>query len=165
MTESQYDAEVKKLAELMKDIKFAMLTTVEIDGTLRSRPMATQEVEFDGDLWFFTAADAPKVDEVNEDHHVNVAFSDPSRNRYISVSGTASLTRDPEKIKELWKPAYKTFFPKGLEDPNLSLIKVVAESAEYWDSPGTSVGRAFSFLKAYATKDPSALGDHAKIQL
>lgn len=155
----------KKLAELMKEFRFVMLTTAGADGSLHSRPMTMQERDFDGDLWFFTAADAQKVWEANRDHQVNVSFSDPHKNTYISASGVANLVRDRGKIEELWKPAYKLFFPKGLEDPELSLLKVRVHSAEYWDSPSSIVGRTFSFAKAFVTGKTSALGDHAKVDL
>src|SRR5947209_17082118 len=103
----------------MKGIKFAMLTTIDEDGTLHSRPMTTQDVDFDGELWFFTGAHAPKVWQSEEHRQVNVAFADPEKQTYISASGTAQLVRDRSKIEELWKPVYKMFFPKGLDDPEL----------------------------------------------
>lgn len=165
MANAEHADEIKKLAALMKEFKFVMLTTAEPDGSLHSRPMATQEVEFDGDLWFFTGAHAPKVFQVDQHHQVNVAFSNPDKNTYISASGTATLVRDRAKIEELWKPAYKTFFRQGLDDPELALLKVNVEKAEYWDSPSTTLGRAFNFARAYLSKDPGKLGDHAKVAL
>src|SRR3954462_8173493 len=98
---------IKALQEQIKDIDIAMLTTVEADGTLRSRPMGTQQVEFDGDLWFFTYDDAPKVDEIAHERQVNVAYSRPDKQSYVSVSGRAKLVRDRTKIDELWSPIYK----------------------------------------------------------
>ena len=89
---------IKKLRELIEQIQFAMLTTVEDDGTLRSRPMATQQTEFDGDLWFFTNASAPKVDEVQQNQKVNVSYAEPKDQKYVSVSGTAELVRDRQKM-------------------------------------------------------------------
>jgi general stress protein 26 len=160
-----HEEEIKKLAALMKGFKFAMLTTVEADGSLHSRPMTTQEVEFDGDLWFFTAAHAPKVWETDQHRQVNVAFCDPDKNTYVSASGPATLVRDRKKLEEYWKPQYKTFFPKGLEDPELSLLKISVDKAEYWDSPGSAIGRAFNFARAFVSKDASKLGDHAKVDL
>lgn len=165
MAEPNHADDHQKLAELMKEFKFVMLTTAASDGTLHSRPMTMQERDFDGTLWFFTAADAPKVWEANRDYEVNVAFSDPHKNKYISASGVATLVRDKAKIQELWKPAYKLFFPKGLEDPELALLQVRVEKAEYWDTPSSFVGRTFSFVKAFATGSPSQLGDHAKVNL
>jgi len=155
----------KRLAELMKEFRFVMLTTAAADGSLHSRPMTMQERDFDGDLWFFTSADAPKVWEANREHQVNVSFSDPHRNTYISASGVAHLVRDKAKIEELWKPAYKLFFPKGLADPELALLKVSIQKAEYWDSPSSFVGRTFSFAKAMVTGRTSELGDHANVEL
>lgn len=149
----------------MKDIKFAMFTTVEEDGSLHSRPMATQDIEFDGDLWFFTHVSSPKVWESQQHRQVSVTFEDPTKNKYISTSGVAELVRDREKMKELWNPALKVFFDGGVDDPDLGLIKVIVHKAEYWDSAPTAIGRAFNFAKAYVTKDSSALGDHAKLEL
>jgi general stress protein 26 len=160
----QHD-DVKKLAELMKGIKFAMLTTVEEDGSLHSRPMATQQVEFDGDLWFFTRVSSPKVWEAQTHRKVNVSFSDPEKSKFISASGTATLIQDREKMKELWTPVLKVFFPDGIEDPDMGLLKVKVETGEYWDSAPTAIGRAFHLAAAYITKDPSKLGDHAKVAL
>jgi general stress protein 26 len=165
VADSTHKNEFEKISELMKGIRFAMLTTVEPDGSLHSRPMATQEVEFDGDLWFFTRADAPKVSEANQHRQVSVSFADPEKSKFLSASGPAILVRDRAKIEELWKPHYKVFFPEGLDDPELALLKVTVERAEYWDSSPTSIGRAIDFAKAYITKDPSKLGDHAKVDL
>lgn len=161
--ETDHAAEMKKINEIISGIKFAMLTTVEADGSLRSRPMATQQVEFDGDLWFFTRANSPKVWETDRHEEVNVSFADPAKNKYVSATGTAELVRDQAKIKELWKPVYKTFFPNGLDDPDLALLKISVLEAEYWDSPSTALGRAINFAKAYIKKDASELGEHAKV--
>lgn len=162
---AKQDSNVKKLADMMKGIKFVMLTTVEEDGSLHSRPMITQEVEFDGDLWFFTKANAPKVWEAGHHRQVNVSFADPEKSKFISASGSATLIRDRAKMQELWKAPYKVFFPEGLEDPEIALLKITVEKAEYWDSSPTAIGRAFDFAKAYLTKDVSKLGDHQKVEV
>jgi general stress protein 26 len=158
-----YSPELEKITEIIKHIKFAMLTTVEPDGSLRSRPMTTQQVDFDGDLWFFTAQDSGKVFETDFHREVSVSFADPEKGKYLSTSGEATLVTDRDKMRELWKPAYKIFFPKGLEDAELALLKVTVRRAEYWDSASTSIGRAIDFAKAYLKKDASELGDHAKV--
>src|SRR5262245_12988068 len=93
---------IEKLQAMIKGIKVAMLTTVDEDGALRSRPMVTQDVDFDGDLWFFTGAHAPKVVEVEREEQVNVTYASPSDNRYVSVSGRAELVVDRDKIEEMW---------------------------------------------------------------
>lgn len=162
---SDRTGDIKKLHDMIKDIRFAMLTTVEEDGTLRSRPMATQEFEFDGDLWFFTSADATKVNEVQHEHHVNVSYAEPKDQKYVSVSGTAQLIRDKSKIEELWNPLLKAWFPDGLDDPQLSLLKVSVDKAEYWDSPSSKVVRLLGFAKALVTgKQIGNPGDNAKIE-
>jgi general stress protein 26 len=156
---------IRKLGELIEDIDFAMLTTAEADGTLRSRPMSTQQVEFDGDLWFFTRASAPKVDEVRRDERVNVSYAKPEAQRYVSISGTAQIVRDRKKIEELWNPVLKAWFPKGLEDPDLALLKVNVEQAEYWDSPSSTMAHIFGFVKALATGQSYQPGENKKINL
>jgi general stress protein 26 len=122
-------------------------------------------MEFNGDLWFFTAQDSGKVSETEFHREVNVSFADPEKGKYLSASGAATLVNDHDKMRELWKPAYKIFFPKGLEDPELALLKVTVRRAEYWDSASTSIGRAIDFAKAYLKKDASELGEHAKVAL
>ncbi len=142
---------IKKLNELIKDIKFAMLTTADEEGQLHSRPMATLREPFDGTLWFFTYYESGKSHELEKDHHVNVSFAAPDENRYVSLSGMARVFRDQAKAKELWNPALKAYFPQGLDDPNLALLRVDVQKAEYWDSPSSKVVQAFGFLKAVTT--------------
>lgn len=163
--EATRDEAIKKLGELMKDIDFAMLTTVEQDGSLRSRPMSTQQVEFDGDLWFFVGASSPKSQEVQRDPRVNVSYAQPDKQRYVSVSGRGELVRDKQKMQDFWNPVYKIWFKDGLDDPDLALLKVHVEQAEYWDSPSSKFVRLVGFAKAFVTGDDSSLGDNEKIAL
>jgi len=156
---------VKKLAGLIRGIKVAMLTTVADDGSLRSRPMAAQEAEFDGVLWFFTRAAAPKVGEVRRDERVCVSYASPDDQRYVSVSGTARLVRDPARMRELWGPAQKAWFPQGPDDPELALLRVEPERAEYWDSPSGTLVQIAGFVKSVVTGQPAAAGEHEKLDL
>jgi general stress protein 26 len=165
MSGSTGDSPVAKIAGLIKGVKFAMLTTRHPDGTLHSRPMATQEVKFDGDLWFFTGYGTEKVQELKQSPEVNVSFAQPDDNVYVSVSGQAEVVRDPQKIKELWNPIYKAWFPKGLDDPDLCLLKVSATQGEYWDSPSSKMVQLVGFLKATATGKRYEPGDHAEVKL
>jgi general stress protein 26 len=164
-SQNDHNEDVKKLGELIEDIQFAMFTTVDTDGTLHSRPMATQQVEFDGDLWFFTGLDAAKVQQVNRKHQVNVSFANPDDQRYVSISGWAELVRDHQKMEELWNPLYKAWFPDGLDDPNLALLKVHVMKAEYWDSPNSKVVQLVGFAKALVTGQPYQGGENEKIRL
>lgn len=156
---------IKKLGEMIKDIKVAMLTTVDDDGSLRSRPMMTQQMEFDGDLWFFVGASSATVKEAAQDQRVNLSYMDAGGQRYVSVSGTARLVRDPEKMKELWNPIHKAWFPGGLDDPDLALLKVNVEKAEYWDSPSGKVVALAGFVKALATGERVQGGENEKLDL
>lgn len=156
---------IAKLGELTQDIDFAMLTTIEEDGSLRSRPMSTQKVEFDGNLWFFVGASSPKSQEIQRDPRVNVSYAQPDKQRYVSVSGTGELVRDHAKIEELWNPLYKAWFEKGLDDPDLALLKVRVEQAEYWDAPSSKFVALAGFVKAIATGRRAEIGENAKIDL
>jgi general stress protein 26 len=164
-TNTERDEAIKKLATLIKDIQVAMLTTADEDGSLRSRPMATQQTEFDGTLWFFTRADSGKVHEIDRQHQVNVSYAEPKKQHYVSVSGTATLVRDLAKVKELWKPLYKAWFPEGLDDPELALLRVDVAKAEYWDSPSSKVVQIVGFLKAMTTGTMYQGGEHEKVMM
>jgi len=131
--------DVATLWKMIQGIRVAMLVTVDIHGMLHSRPLATQEVEFDGFLWFFTNRNSPKIGEINNNANVNVAYADPDTNRYVSVSGRATIVDDRVKAKQLWTPAYLVWFPRGAEDPELTLLRVEVEHAQYWDSPSSTV--------------------------
>lgn len=156
---------IARLAELIKDVEVAMFTTTGVDGRLYSRPLGTQQVAFNGDLWFATAADSPKVAEIALNPRVNVAYASPSRNTYVSVSGVADIVDDRAKVEELWSPPMKLFFPGGPDDPSLRLIHVRAETAEYWDGPGTLLGSALSFVLSAVQDEPAQLGDNGFIDL
>lgn len=156
---------IAQLADLIKDVEVAMFTTTGVDRRLYSRPLATQQVTFDGDLWFVITADSPKVAEIALDPRVNVAYASPSKNTYVSVAGRARIVDDRAKIEALWSPAMKLFFPGGKDDPNLRLIQVRADSAEYWDGPGTLLGTALSFVLSAVQDEPAALADNGFIDL
>ncbi len=154
---------IEKLRQLIHDIDIAMLTTVDDDGTLRSRPMGTQRAEFDGDLWFLTRVDTAKVDEIQRERQVNVSYAKPDKNRYVSVSGTAVLIDDKAKIDEFWDPIYKAFFPEGKDDPRLRLLKVQVTKAEYWTTDNL-IATVIGFARALAGQE-SELGENEKLTL
>lgn len=156
---------VAKLAKMIKGIRIAMLCTAMPDGSLRSRPMATQQAEFDGQLWFFCDADSAKVYEIEREHHVNIAYADRDDSRYVSVSGRASVVRDEAKVGELWSPVHKAWFPNGPDDPNLRLLRVDVDQAEYWDAPSSTMTRIIGFTKAVLSGHRYVPGDHDKLNL
>ncbi|MEP6944895.1 MAG: pyridoxamine 5'-phosphate oxidase family protein [Acidobacteriota bacterium] len=151
-----------KLKELLEDIDFCMLTTIS-GGDLRSRPMSTQTFDENGDLWFFTSDNTHKVDEITADSRVNVAYTKPDENQYVSVSGRATLSKDRAKIEELWNPILKAWFPEGIDDPHLALLNIKVEAAEYWESSSSTLVQIAGFVKALVTGTEMDGGNHAKI--
>ena len=162
---NEQNENLQKLIDKIKDIDIAMMTTADDDGSLRSRPMRNMQIKEDGIIWFFTGYESAKSHELKNDSHVNLSYADPSNNLYVSVSGRASLSRDKAKIDELWNPAMKAWFPEGKEDPNVGLIKVTIDKAEYWDSPNSAVVHLYGFVKAAITGEPAHPGENKKINL
>lgn len=156
---------LQKLIDLIKDIDFTMMTTVDDDGSLRSRPMSTQEIGEDGIMWFFTGYESGKTHEIKNDSHVNLSYSKPSDNVYVSVSGRATISKDKAKIEELWSPELKAWFPGGKDDPNIGLIRVDIDKAEYWDSPDSAVIHLIGFVKAALSGESYDPGENKKINL
>ena len=158
--------DLNQLREMIKDIDFCMLTTIDENGDLHSRPMSSNgQIDTNGDLWFFTSSSSHKVSEVANSPKVNVSFADPENQKYISTSGTAELTRDRRKIEELWKPEFKIWFPKGKDDPEIALLRVGLEKAEYWDSSSSTVGYVLSFVSSLITGKQPDLGENKKVNL
>ncbi|GGL97219.1 pyridoxamine 5'-phosphate oxidase family protein [Nakamurella endophytica] len=159
----QQQADVRKVAELAKDIRIGMLTTVDAGGEFVSRPMAQQEVEFDGDLWFFAERDSRKVTHIRANPHVGVTLT--SNDTWISINGTAEVVTDTGKARELWNSWVEAWLPQGPEDPTTVLIKVSGETAEYWDTPGGRVASVLSFVKSKVTGQRYDGGENEKVEL
>ncbi len=151
-----------KLWELIKSIEVAMLVTEDGDS-LRSRPMAMSQREFDGTLWFFTRASSHKVTEVESEQRVNLAFSHPGKQNYVSISGHASLVKSPSDIANHWSEAVRVWFPKGKDDPDIALLKVTVAQAEYWDAPSSTMLHAYGYVKAVVTGSAPQPGGHGKV--
>lgn len=160
-----YQQGVAKVRDLIKDITLCMLTTMTIDGRHVSRPMGVQHVEFDGNLWFFAYESSDKVAQVRTHPQVNVAFSDEGSNTWVSVSGTAEVVHDRAKAEELWNPFLTAWFPDGLDTEGLTLIKVHADSAEYWDAPNSKALMLFGTVKAAITGKPPTTGENESVAL
>lgn len=140
---------IETLSNLIHDIPVAMFATATARHELRSRPMVNVNTKFDGDLWFFTHQDDPKVGEITGNPKVNVSFVSSEDGRYVSVSGTASLVENVKRMETLWADECQRWFPKGMDDPKLALLHVDVHYAEYWDE------------KVGAMKELSGLVKHA----
>lgn len=157
----------KRFHELLVGFENAMLVTRSTAGELRARPMAVAQVESDNDLWFVTGTGSGKMDEIATDPHVCVTFQ--SSSQFASLSGQATMVRDPQKIDQLWKEAWKVWFPEGKRDPSLVLLRVEAQEGEYWDRSGVKgLKYLFQAGRAYlqgTRPDTNQQQQHRKLDL
>ncbi len=157
------DEPIAKLRELLAGIRYAMLTTRAADGTLRSRPMMTQEVTPEGRLWFFTSTKTSKAEDIRDNEEVNVSCIDEPQRRFVSVSGRATLVHDRRKAQDLWRAYYRAWFPGGPEDPDVALISVIVDEASYWDLRTNTLVELAGFVKALVTGEPHESGITGRI--
>ena len=137
----------KKFKKLVSDINVCMFITNNRENN-HTRPMATIEVEDDGNLWFFTDVRSIKVEEVSAENKVHLVYAHPGKESYIDVWGKADVITDKKIIKDKWKPLVKAWFPNGVDDPNLALLKVQPNNIYYWDA---ETGKMVAFLKIAAS--------------
>ncbi len=163
-TQQQKNKDLSKVKEMVEAIRIAMMTTVDENGHLVSRPMAVQQMDEDGTLWFFTKKSSPKVDQIEQnDQQVNISFADTDDSSYVSISGSAQEMDNRAKIDELWSAAAKPWFPEGKDDPELTLLKVHTDMAEYWDSTSSRMVRFFEMARAAVTGDTYKEGENKKV--
>lgn len=147
-----------KLVELTNDSRFVMMTTTDQDGHLVSRPMSRQEVDVDADMWFIATRDSRKVAHLRANPTAGVTVTTSSS--WVSLSGSAEVVDDVDKLKQLWSTFAEAWLPGGPEDPNAILIHVDVETAEYWDNPGGRVSSLISLAKSKATGKPYDGGEN-----
>ena len=155
--QAQRHESLSRIAGLVEDIDICMLTTVSHDGKLLSRPMGALEMDPDGNFWFFTSESSTKAHQLES---INVAFSAEDDATYVSVSGVGELVRDRARIDALWTLFAKPWFPRGKDDPDLVLLKVTTEVAEYWDANSSKMVRTLAMLASVAVGRPVGLGEH-----
>lgn len=143
--------------------RIASVTTQTSDGSLVSRPLALQDREFGGHLYFFTQHPSPKTDDIAVNPNVNVSVDDGKGN--LSLSGTATVSRDPALIDELWNPFAESWFEKGREDPSVALLHVEVKTAEYWSMDKPAVARGFEIIKGLVTKSAPDVGENKTVSL
>jgi len=162
----EHNQNIEKLIEMVKGVRSCMLITHEKNvENLSGRPMGVNKIDDDGTMWFFTRASSSKVDEIEESRKVAIAITNESSNNYLMIHGTATLVDDKSKMKELWSSVMKAWFPLGLADPDMTLIKVTPSEVEYWDSSSSKMIVLFNILKAIVTGKEYAEGEHGKINL
>ncbi|MFO5492210.1 MAG: pyridoxamine 5'-phosphate oxidase family protein [Cuspidothrix sp.] len=140
--------QVHELRKLLEGIDCGMLTTVDDNHSLHSRPMSMwNEIDNDGTLWFFTLANSHKVVEIQHHQQVNVSFSAPDQQRYVSISGSAELIRDHDQLEEKWQPGLEIWFPNGVKEPNIALLKVKVNQVDYWESSSSFIPQTINLLE------------------
>jgi general stress protein 26 len=152
-----------KLGELIRDIRVALLTTVDREARFHTRPIQTLEVGHDRTLWFFTDWSSHKVDELHHDIRVSLGYADPKNNVYVAVSGAGSLIRDTQKAKQLWSIEQRAFYPDGPEDERLALLRVIIDRAEYWIASGRTSYLIAAASAAITGTPAGIIGENRKI--
>lgn len=126
---------IEKIKELTDKNKTCFFCTRGADNDgMDVRPMALQQVDDEGNMWFLSASDSHKNQEIIRDNSVHLLFQGSPHSDFLSVHGKASISTDKKKIKELWEPVIKTWFTGGVDDPRITVIKVQPEEGYYWDN-------------------------------
>lgn len=158
-------AALETIRRIVKDIDIGMLTTKCQDGTVRSRPMSSNEdIDDNGTLSFFADGNSGLVREIEEESNVNVSFSNPEKNVYASVSGRGRIVTDRSIMKQHWKPQLAAWFPGGFENPNLTLVQVDMDDAEYWESSGGFVAHTLAFARTLLGVSPEDSTEHGHVR-
>ena len=161
--EQSEQSEQKRVVDLLEGSGIAMLTYVDPSGKLVSKPMATQETEYDGTLRFIAERSSDKVVALQADPRVNISYS--NHGSWVSVAGTAAVVNDVAKLTELWDTFTGAWLEGGPDNPENILIEVTPDSAEYWDAPGGSKAVQLANLVKAKLTGSRVEGDNAQVDL
>ncbi len=154
----------EKVKELVSRSRVGMLGTLEA-GFMKFRPMSHVDIDDDGNIWFFTSKDSWKAEDVQRNPTVQLIYVNESDSCYLSIEGTAYLSFDQQRMRELFNPFVKAWFPKGLKDPSLALLIVHPMEMEYWSNDDSKVLTYLKILTAAATGSQPSVGSHGKVAL
>lgn len=153
---------IEIIRRILRDVRVAMLTTEGLNGEMHSRPMITQNVDFDGNVWFFTRSDSSKVNEILHEPRINVSYM--GSQGYASLAGTAYIVEDIDKKRELWHDALQPWLHEGPESPDVVLICVKADSGQYWESNHIGgITKLITVAKLFVLRDEA--GETGNVQL
>lgn len=150
---------IAKIAEMVEGIRICMLSTVVGEGYAVSRPMATQDVAFEGMVYFLTRSTSGKVENIAGNQRVTLDYADPGDSKYVTLRGVASVYRDQKKIDEMWNPMYKAWFPEGKEDPEIAILKVEIREGEYWEANSSKIIMGIKYVAAAVTGGKVPVGE------
>jgi len=156
---------IQKFRDLVKDVNICMFTTIDASHNLTSRPMFTASIDEEANVWFFTNEFSEKINEVSRDNLVHLIYSHPAKNIYVDVKGSCSLVIDRKKMEELWEPALKNWFPEGLSDPKICLVKVATQDAHFWNHTSSKMGLLFQMIRSIAKGDQYKETEKGKLDL
>lgn len=155
---------IKKFKKLVEDINICMFIT-KPNSQESSRPMATMKVENDGTLWFFTNRSSGKTGELDFDDNVHLVYAHPGKDSYIDVWGVGEVVYDETKIRELYSPIIKAWFPGGVDDPEICLLSVRPQSVYYWDSGSGKMVEFFKMVASAVTGKRFAEGEEGTLRI
>jgi general stress protein 26 len=150
--ESSDDRARRRVVEIAQDARFCLITSAATDGALHARPMAPQQVNDDLEAWFFISRTSDQARDLAARPDVNLSFD--GSGDWLSVAGRATLVDDRSMVREMWNPVVGAWFPDGPDDHDVVLLRVDAESAEYWKEPGGRLASLLSFVKATPRGEP-----------
>lgn len=164
-TDLAQDEAIKKLKELVKNESVCHFCTNLSNAPVTTRPMSSQEVDDEGNIWFMSSKTSQKNADILNDNKVQLLFSNTGHYEFLSVFGKASISTDRKKIKELWSPFAKAWFTKGSTDPDITLIKVVPENTYYWDTKSSKMVSLVKMLVATVTGNAPDDGVEGKLNV
>jgi general stress protein 26 len=154
---------ISKVIDIINDSRIGMFTTINEAGALVSRPLAVQDVKDDGDMWFFTSSNTSQVAHIRANPAVNVSFGKGTE--WVSVAGTAEVVADRQLIRDMWNQMVEAWFPDGPDTPEVVLLHVGSDSAEYWTSPGGTAATVLQWVKSRVMHSPMSVGDSGTVTL
>jgi general stress protein 26 len=155
---------IGKVKELVSRSRVGMLGTLE-DGVTRFRPMSHVDIDDEGNIWFFTSKDSWKADDIHKNPTVRLVYVNEGESIYLSIEGVAQIKDDPHRMKELFNPFVKAWFPKGLKDPSLALLVVHPLEVEYWSNDDSKILTYLKIMTAAATGSDPSIGEHGRLTL
>ena len=157
----------KRLWELIKHMRFGMLTHRHENGSLHAHPLTTQNKSLEADmmLYFFVSKKTELGQRIRNDPSVNVSYADTQKDTYVSICGHATVSEDERLKAHLFNALAKAWFPGGVKDPDLELVQVRIVHAEYWDIKESKVTQLYKMAKAAVTGKQPDIGEHRELEM
>lgn len=156
----------KKLKSIVDQIDIGTICTFTPNSPYpHGVPMSRQEVDEDGNIWYICSAESETHKNLEKNDKISVFYADPKNYSFLSINGTATLSRDQARIDRYWNKMMQGWFEKGKEDPNIRLIKVTPDEAHYWDSGSNKIATLFGMLKNAITGSKEGIGEEGELKL